>query len=326
MKRRQFMALLGGAAAGMPLAARAQQTGKIPTIGLLIGSTAAAERARRLAFVTRLAELGWIEGRNVTIEERAAEGSIERAGEIAAEFVGLKIDVIVTAGDAQVRAVKRTTDVIPIVFAAAGDPVGNGIIASLARPEGNVTGLSVQLPDTSGKRVEFLREAVPALRRLAILGNGANPVVGLEMEAAQAAAQTLGLDAIRSEIRRSEDIAPAIEALTGRADALYVCVDPLVIAHRARIYSLALAAKLPVVHSYRENLEAGALISYGPDALDLYRRTAGLVDKILRGTRPAEIPVEQATRFELVINLKTAKALGLEISPSLLARADEVIE
>jgi putative ABC transport system substrate-binding protein len=276
--------------------------------------------------VARLAELGWIEGRTVMIEDRAAEGSIERAGEIAAEFARLKIDVIVTAGDAQVRAVKRTTDVIPIVFAAAGDPIGNGLIASLARPEGNVTGLSVQLPDTAGKRVEFLREAFPGLRRLAILGNVANPVVGLEMEAAQAAVQTLGFDAIRSEIRRNEDIPSAIDALNGRADALYVCVDPLVIANRARIYTLALAAKLPVVHSYRESLEAGALISYGPDALDLYRRTAGLVDKILRGTKPADLPVEQPTKFELVINLKAARALNLAVPPALLARADEVIE
>jgi putative ABC transport system substrate-binding protein len=327
MKRREFIALVGGAAAAsIPAAARAQQTGKIPTIGLLTGSTAAAERARRLAFVARLAELGWIEGRTVMIEDRAAEGSIERAGEIAAEFARLKIDVIVTAGDAQVRAVKRTTDVIPIVFAAAGDPIGNGLIASLARPEGNVTGLSVQLPDTAGKRVEFLREAFPGLRRLAILGNVANPVVGLEMEAAQAAVQTLGFDAIRSEIRRNEDIPSAIDALNGRADALYVCVDPLVIANRARIYTLALAAKLPVVHSYRESLEAGALISYGPDALDLYRRTAGLVDKILRGTKPADLPVEQPTKFELVINLKAARALNLAVPPALLARADEVIE
>jgi putative tryptophan/tyrosine transport system substrate-binding protein len=326
MKRREFITLAGAAAASWPLTARAQQTGKTPIIGLLIGSTAAAERARRLAFVARLAELGWIEGRTVMIEDRAAEGSIERAGEIAAEFVRLKIDVIVTAGDAQVRAVKRTTDVIPIVFAAAGDPVGNGLIASLARPEGNVTGLSVQLPDTAGKRIEFLREAVPGLRRLAILGNVANPVVALEMEAAQAAVQTLGLDAIRSAIRGNEDIPSAIEALNGRADALYVCVDPLVIANRARIYTLALAAKLPVVHSYRESLEAGALISYGPDALDLYRRAAGLVDKILRGSRPADIPVEQPTKFELAINLRTAKALGLTVPPTLLARADEVIE
>jgi putative ABC transport system substrate-binding protein len=327
MRRRDFIALVGSAAAATwPLVARAQQTGKTPTIGLLTGSTAAAERGRRLAFVARLAELGWIEGRTVMIEDRAAEGSIERAGEIAAEFVRLKLDVIVTAGDAQVRAVKRTTDAIPIVFAAAGDPIGNGLIASLARPGGNVTGLSVQLPDTAGKRVEFLREAVPGLRRLAILGNVANPVVGLEMDAAQAAVQALGLDAIRSEIRRNEDIPSAIDALNGRADALYVCVDPLVIANRARIYTLALAAKLPVAHSYRESLEAGALISYGPDALDLYRRTAGLVDKILRGTRAADLPVEQPTKFELVINLKAAKVLNLAVPPALLARADEVIE
>ena len=309
-----------------PFAARAQQAERIPTIGFLSASTAAAERARRDAFVQRLGELGWVEGRSVTIEYRAAEGIVERAGEIAGEFARLKVDVIVMAGDAQLLAAKRATASIPIVFPAAGDPVGNGVVASLARPGGNITGLSVQLPDTAGKRVELLREIFPGLRRLAIFGNVANPVVALEMDAAQTAAQTLRLDVIRSEFRRSEEISSAIEALIGRADALYVCVEPLVIANRPRIYKLALAAGLPVVHSYRDDIEAGALISYGPDILDLYRRAAGLVDKILRGAKPADIPVEQPTKFELAVNLKTAKALGLEISPSLLARADEVIE
>jgi putative ABC transport system substrate-binding protein len=326
MKRRQFIALIGGAAASWPFPARAQQAEKIPTIGFLSASTAAAERARRAAFVQRLGELGWVEGRSVMIEYRAAEGIVERAGEIAGEFARLKVDVIVMAGDAQLLAAKRATASVPIVFAAAGDPVGNGVVASLARPGGNITGLSVQLPDTAGKRVELLREIFPGLRRLAIFGNVANPVVASEMDAAQTAAQTLRLDVIRSEFRRSEEISSAIEALIGRADALYVCVEPLVIANRPRIYKLALAARLPVVHSYRDEIEAGALISYGPDVLDLYRRAAGLVDKILRGAKPADIPVEQPTKFELVVNLKTATSLGLEISPSLLARADEVIE
>jgi putative tryptophan/tyrosine transport system substrate-binding protein len=325
MKRREFIALVGGAAASWSLAARAQQTSKIPTIGLLSSSTAAIERPRRDAFIQRLGELGWVEGRGVTFEVRAAEGIVERAGEIAAEFARLKVDAIVLSGDAQGLVVKRAAPDIPIVLASAGDPVGNGLVASLARPGGNVTGFSVQLTDTAGKRIELLREIVPGLRRLAFLGNSANPAVGLEFGAAQSAARMLGLDTVRPEFRRAEDIPSAIDALNGHADGLYVCVDPLMIANRARINTLALAAKLPVVHSYRDNLGEG-LISYGPDLLDLYRRAAGLVDKILRGTKPADIPVEQPTKFELAINLRTAKALGLTVPPTLLARADEVIE
>ena len=211
-------------------------------------------------------------------------------------------------------------------MAAAGDPVGNGLVASLARPGGNVTGMSVQLPDTAGKRIELLREVIPGLHRLAILGNSVNPVVALEVGAAQAAARTIGLDTIRPEFRRADDIPSALEQLNGRADALYVCVDPLMIANRVRINGLSLAARLPVVHSYRDNLEGGGLISYGPDLLDLYLRAADMVDKILRGARPADIPVEQPTKYDFVIDLKTAKALGLEIPPTLLGRADEVIE
>jgi putative ABC transport system substrate-binding protein len=324
MKRREFIAL-AGAAATLPLAARAQQPGKSATIGLLASSTAAAERPRRAALVARLAELGWVEGRNLTIDYRAAEGIVERAGDIAAEFARLKVDAIVLSGDAQVLAVKRAAADIPIVFASAGDPVGNGLVASLARPGGNVTGFSVQLTDTAGKRIEFLREIVPSLRRLAILGNSSNPVVALEVGAAQSAARTLGLDTVRPEFGRAEDIPSAFEALNGRTDGLYVCVDPLMIVNRARINALALAAKLPVVHSYKDNLGEG-LISYGPDLFDLYRRAAGLVDKILRGASPADIPVEQPTRFELIVNLKTAKALGLTVPRTLLAVADEVIE
>jgi ABC-type uncharacterized transport system substrate-binding protein len=304
---------------------RAQQTGKIPIIGLLSSSTTAIERPRRDAFVARLAELGWVEGRNVTFEMRAAEGIVERAGEIGAEFARLKVAAIVLAGDAQGLAVKQAAPDIPIVMAAAGDPVGNGLIASLARPGGNVTGFSVQLTDTAGKRVELLREIVPNLRRLAILGNSSNQVVALESGAAQSAARMLGIETVIPEFRRAEDIPPAIEALKGNVDGVYVKVDPLMIANRARINTLALAAKLPVVHSYRDNLGEG-LISYGPDLFDLYRRAAGLVDKILRGAKPADLPVEQPTKFELAINLKTAKALGLIVPPTLLATADEVIE
>jgi putative ABC transport system substrate-binding protein len=325
MRRREFITLLGGAAAWPP-AARAQQPAKLSTIGFVGPSTAAVDRPLVGPFVQRLGELGWVEGRNIVIDYRPSEGLVERAGEIAAEFVRLKVDVIVTGGDAQALAAKRATAVIPIVFGGAGDPVGNGLVASLARPGGNVTGSSVQLTDTAGKRLDIFRELIPGLRRLAISGNFPNPTVAPELEAVLAAANALGLDIIRSEFRRAEDIPPAIEKITGRAEALYVCADPLVHTNAVRLNALALAARLPVMHSFRENVQAGGLVSYGPDRSDLYRRAADLVDKILRGTKPADIPVEQPTQFRLVVNLKTAKALGLTIPESFLLRADAVIE
>ena len=326
MRRREFITLLGGAAAAWPLAARAQQPAKLPTIGFLGASTPSAQSQWVAAFVQRLRELGWIEGRTVAIEYRWAEGRSERFAEIAAEFVRLKVDVIVTAGTAAVLAAKQATSVIPIVFAVAGDPVGSGLVASLARPGGNVTGLSIQATDLAGKRLELLREVVPGLRRLAIMANVGNPGAVLEMGEVQAAARTLGLEVATLEIRRAEDIAPAFEALKGRADALYVCADPLVITNRIRINTLALGARLPTMHGIREYVEAGGLMSYGPNFPDLFRRAADYVDKILRGAKPADIPVEQPTKFDLVINLTTAKALGLDVPPTLLARADEVIE
>jgi putative ABC transport system substrate-binding protein len=276
--------------------------------------------------VQRLHELGWIEGRTVAIEYRWAEGRTERFDEIAAEFVRRKVDVIVTSATAAIVAAKQATSVIPIVFAAAGDPVGTGLVASLARPGGNVTGLSIQQTDVAAKRLEILGEAVPGLRRLAILGNVGGPAVVLDMREVQAAARTLGLEVITLEIRRGEDIAAAFETLKGRADALYVCIDPLVNTHRIRINTLALAARLPTMHIPREPVEAAGLMSYGPNLPDLWRRAGDYVDKILRGANPADIPVEQPRKFDLVINLTTAKALGLEIPPTLLARADEVIE
>jgi putative tryptophan/tyrosine transport system substrate-binding protein len=324
--RRKFLAALGGAAAAWPLAARAQQPGKLPTVGFLVSGTPASHGQWFAGLAQRLRELGWIEGRTVAIEYRWAEGRTERAAEIAAEFVQRKVDVIVTAGTAFVVAAKQATSVIPIIFAAAGDPVGTGLVASLARPGGNITGLSIQQPDVAAKRLELLREVVPSLGRLAILGNVGGPAVVLDMREVQAAARTLGLDVIKLEIRRGEDIAPAFEALKGRAGALYVCIDPLVNTHRIRINTLALAARLPTMHVPREYVEAGGLMSYGPNIPDLYWRAAGYVDKILRGAKPADIPVEQPTKFDLVINLTTAKALGLEMPPILLARANEVIE
>jgi putative tryptophan/tyrosine transport system substrate-binding protein len=325
MRRREFIGLVGGAAA-LPLTAAAQQAEKLPTVGYLAANAEAADRPRRAAFAQRLAELGWVEGRTVRIEYRWADGAISHANEIARELVGLSVNIIVTNGDAYVIAVKSATTTIPIVFASAGDPIGNGLVESLARPGGNVTGVSLQLTETVGKRLELLREVVPALRRLAILFNAADKMIHLELNTAQAAAQTLGLDVIRSEIRPGENIEPAIEPLKGRADALYVCLEPLVYTNGARINAVALAARLPVMQGVRENALAGGLMSYGANFPDLSRRAAEMADKILRGIKPADIPVEQPIKFDLVINLKTANALGLTIPPMLLARADEVIE
>jgi putative ABC transport system substrate-binding protein len=323
MQRRKFISLLGGAAA-WPLGARAQQPVKLPTIGFLGTTTASAWQPWTAAFVQRLRELGWVEGGNVAIEYRWAEAHSERFPEIAAEFVRFKVDVIVTGGNAAV-AVKQATSVVPIVF-VLGDPVGTGLVASLARPGGNVTGLTNQQPDLAGKRLEILREVVPSLHRLAILANVDYPFAMLEMAEVQAAGGTLRLDVANFEIRRAEDIAPAFEALKGRADALYVVNDALTVTNRIRINTLALAARLPTMHGTREVVEAGGLMSYGPNFTDLFRRAANYVDKILRGTRPADIPVERPTKFDLVINLTTAKALGVPIPESILLRADEVVE
>jgi putative ABC transport system substrate-binding protein len=323
--RREFITLLGAAAA-WPLAARAQQPGMLPTIGYLGSATPATQGQWVAAFVQRLRELGWIEGRTIAIEYRWAEGRTERFAEIAAELVRRKVDVIVTSGTAVVVAAMQATSVIPIVFAAAGDPVGTGLIASLARPGGNVTGLSNQVLDLAGKRLELLREIVPGLGRLALLGNVGNPVVVLDMREAQAAARTLGLEVTTLEIRRGEDIVPAFEALNGHEEALYVVFDALVNTHRIRINTLALAARLPTMHGIRDYVEAGGLMSYGTNFPDLFRRAADYVDKILHGAKPADLPVEQPTKFDLVINLTTAKALHLKIPESFLLRADEVIE
>ena len=253
------------------------------------------------------------------------EGRSDRFAEIAAEFVRLKVDVIVTAGGA-VLAAKQATSVIPIVFAVAADPVGGGLVASLARPGGNATGLSLQFTDLASKQFELLREVVPALDRLAIMANIGYPAAVLEMGEVQAIARVLGLDVATLEIRRAADITLALEAHKGRSQALYVAADPLVTANRIRINTLALGARLPTMHGFRELAEAGGLMSYGANFLDLYRRAGDYVDKILRGAKPADLPVEQPTKFDLVINLTTAKALGLKVPEALLARADEVIE
>jgi putative ABC transport system substrate-binding protein len=326
VKRRAFITLLGGAAAAWPVAVRAQRSGKLPTIGFLGAGTASTWSQRVAAFLQRLRELGWTEGHTFVMEVRWAEGLSERYAEIATEFVQLKVDAIVAAGTSAIIAAKQATSAVPIVFVGAGDPVGTGLVASLARPGGNLTGLSGQTTDTVGKRVELLREAVPGLRRLAIMWNADNPTNVLEMREVLTAARILGLQVDTMEIRHTRDIETAFDTLKPGINALYVTADPLMITNQIRINTFALAARLPTMHGLREYVEAAGLMAYGPNFPDLFRRAAEYVDKILRGAKPTDIPVEQPTKFDLVINLITAKALRLTIPPTLLARADEVIE
>jgi putative ABC transport system substrate-binding protein len=324
MKRRAFITLLGAAAAVWPLAARAQQAAKLPTVGFL-GADASAFSAWSTAFVAHLRELGWVENRNIAIEYRWSEGRTERYAEIAAEFVRLKVDVIVTVGSA-VPTVRQVTSTIPIVFAVAIDPVGSGLVESLAKPGGNVTGLSLQAANLAGKRIELLREIVPQLRRLAVIFNVGNAQPVLEMRETEGAALALGIEVVPIEIRRMEDFSPAFQAMKAKADALYVAIDQLMVANLMRILTLALGARLPTIFSTRDFVRGGGFMSYGPSYTERFQRAADYVDKILRGTKPSDIPVEQPTKFELVVNLITAQALGLEVPPTLLARADEVIE
>ena len=332
MRRREFITLLGGAAVAWPVAARAQQQGGVPpTIGFLGAATSSSWNQWTAAFVQRLRELGWIEGRSVRIEYRWAEGRSERAAEIAVEFVRLKVDVIVTAGAVVLAARqhaegRQATSTIPIVFATASEPMGTGLVASLSRPGGNVTGLSNQQSDLAAKRLELLREVVPGLRRLAILANVSNPASLGEMPEVERSARELGIEPITAEVRRGEDIAPAFEALKGRVEALYVCSDFFMFTHRVRINTLTLGARLPTIYGEREMVELGGLMSYGPNFPELFRRAADYVDKILRGTKPSDIPVEQPTKFDLTLNQTTAKVLGLAIPETFLLRADEVIE
>jgi ABC-type uncharacterized transport system substrate-binding protein len=325
MKRREFITMLGGAALAWPLAARAQQA-RLPTIGLLGAAAPLTQGPRAAAFVQRLRELGWIENRTIAIEYRWAEGRSERYSEIAAEFVRLKVDVIVASGTPAVMMLKEATTAIPIVFVGLADPIGSGVVASLARPGGNVTGLSLQAPDIAGKRLALLREVVPNLRRVAFMGNVDNPVVPREMREVQAAADTLGLEIATVAIRRAQDVVPAFDELKQRTEALYLASEGVVDANRLRINILALGARLPTMWSQRELVEAGGLMSYGPNFTDQFRRAGDFVDKILRGSKPADLPVEQPVKFDLAVNVLVAKALGLTVPPTLLTRADEVIE
>ena len=309
-----------------PRRIEAQQAAKLPVIGLLVPGTTVSHGPWVAAFVKRLNELGWIEGRTVSIDYRWAEGRTDRAAELAAELARRKVDVIVTSGTAFIAAARKVAPDVSIVFAAAGDPVGTGLVTSLARPGGNVTGLSIQQTDVAAKRLQLLREVVPGLGRVAILVNVGGPAAVLDMREVQSAARPLGLETVALEIRRGEDIAPAMETLRGGADALYVVNDPLVDTHRARINGIALARRLPTMYGSREHVDGGGLMSYGTSFAAMFRRAADVVDKVLRGTKPADIPVEQSARFELVINLKIARDLGLSIPKSLLAQADELVQ
>jgi putative tryptophan/tyrosine transport system substrate-binding protein len=326
--RRRVVGLLYGAAMApllLPLYANARQPGRLPTIGFLGTTTPSVWSAFVAAFLRRLRELGWIDERTVAIEYRWAQGRDELYAEFAAEFVRRNVDVIVTGGtDATIAAEKATAE-IPIVFAAAGDPVGAGLVASLAHPGGNITGLSSEQTDLAGYRLQLLSEVIPSVRRVALVGNIGSPLIILEMAAAEEAAPKLGLEVFRVAVRNTEDIDPAIESLKHQADALYVCTDPLMSTNRVRINTLAIDQKLPTMNSFREYVQAGGLISYGPNFPDLFGRAGDFVDKVLRGVKPADIPVEQPVKFDLIINMTTAKTLGLTIPEKILVRASELI-
>jgi putative ABC transport system substrate-binding protein len=324
MRRREFIAGVALVSAWPVLAAA--QRAKVPVIGFLGPTTAAVATTRIAAFVERLRGLGWTDGVNLNISYLWADGRTDRFAEMAGELVRLKSDVIVTWGTETAIAVKQATPSIPIVFTIVGDPVGSGLVASLSRPGGNVTGLSTQHADSAGKRIELLREIVPSCRSLAIIVNVLNPGSLQERKEVEAAADRLGIDVTTLEIRRPEDIDPAFAAMKGGIQALFVSSDALLNANRARINGLALKRKLPTVYGFRDGVMVDGLLSYGPNYEDLFRRAADYADKVLRGTPPSDIPVEQPTKFELVVNLKTAKALGLEVPATLVIRADEVIE
>jgi putative tryptophan/tyrosine transport system substrate-binding protein len=324
VKRREFISLLGGAAAAWPLAARAQQAGKIHKVGYLSPSLPSVYFP---VLFDDLRELGWIEGKNVNFEYRFAENRLERLPELAAELVRLNVDVIVAVGTLGPLAAKRATTTIPIVMLSAGDPLGTGLVDSLARPGGNVTGMSLMVPDLGGKRLELLKELLPRLSRVAVLWNAANPYPAIVFKETQAAGRTLGIEVHSLEVRGPDDLDGAFAAARQQhPDALISVEDPLTFTYRKRIADFAVAEQMPSFHGFSEEVKAGALISYGANQPDLIRHAAGYVDKILKGAKPADLPVQQPTTFELVINLKTARALGLTVPPTLLARADEVIE
>ena len=328
MDRREFIGTLAGGLVAAPLAAEAQQRGKVPRVGYLAGSRSDSQAERRLdAFRQGLRELGYVEGQNIIIEERWADEKVERLPNLAAELVQRTPDVIVSSGNAAVAALKQATQTIPIVVGVFGDPVGSGFIASLARPGGNITGLSNNAEEMNPKWLELLKEAVPRLSRVAVLWGPSTPSHHIIRQGIESTGQTLGVTAQFLEVGGRDDVTRAFIALTrARAGALIALPQAETNAHRRLIMDLAAKNRLPGMYPFRNFVEEGGLMSYGPNTLDMFRRAATYVDKILKGAKPADLPVEQPTKFELVINLKTAKALGLTIPPSLLQRADEVIQ
>jgi len=325
MKRREFITLLGGAAAAWPFATRAQP--KIPRVGFMGNSTAALEANLVGSFRDGLREHGYEEGRNIIIEYRWADGKYERFPALVAELIATKVDVIVTAGTPAALAVKKATTTVPLVMVAVGDPVGTGLVQSLARPGGNLTGLSSIAPDLEGKRLELLREVVPTLSHVAVFFNSLNPFHVVSMQQAHSAAQALGIKLQQHDIRKSEDLDGAFAAIRKeRPDALLILADRVFLHNRQRMMEFTNEQRLPNVNAYTELIEAGGLMSYGPSYEDMHKRAAIYVDKILKGAKPADLPIEQPTKFTFIINLKAAKALGLTVPPTLLSFADKVIE
>jgi putative tryptophan/tyrosine transport system substrate-binding protein len=331
MRRREFITFLGGAAAASsiacPLAAYAQQAGRIPRVGFMGNSTAALEANLVGPFRDGLREFGYEEGRNIAIEYRWAEGHYERFPALVAELIAQKVDVMVTAGTPATLAVKAATTSVPLVMVAVGDPVGTGIVASLGRPGGNITGLSSIAPELEGKRLELLRELIPNLSHIAVLWNPINPFHVTSLKQVRDAAALLRMRVQSVEVRASEDIDRALAAITSeRPGALLILADRVFLHDRKRLMDFATQNRLPGVYAYRELVEAGGLMSFGPNYADMHRRAANYANKILKGAKPADLPVEQPTKFELFINVKAAKAIGLTIPESFLLRADEVIE
>jgi len=327
MKRREFMILLGGAAVAWPLAGRAQQPAGVARIGIL-SDTASPPTPFEPMIAQGLRDLGWVEGRNLVIERRyAREKRYEILPSLAAELVGLQPDVIVAIGTAAARAAKGATQTIPIVFARSADPAGLGLVASLARPGGNVTGVSIQVTDIMAKRLQLLSIAVPEASRVGALWNPTDPTAAAQFRPVEGAARSLNLELVPAEVRAPDDFEPALRAIVEqRAGALILVPGILFGEHYKELVDLTLKARLPTMFEDKVQVEMGGLMSYATSFDDMYRRAAAYVDKILKGAKPADLPVEQPTKFELAINLKTARELGVTIPPSILARADEVIE
>jgi putative ABC transport system substrate-binding protein len=326
MRRREFITCIGGAAA-WPLAAPAQQPERMRRIGVLLPGTAASFSLRAKAFVEGLRSLGYVEGQTIAIEWKWGEDRVDRLPELAADLLQRNVDVIVTGGTPAAKALKGATATIPIVMAIIGDPVTAGLVDSLARPGGNATGFSIVAPDLSGKRLELLKEAVPDLSQVAVLLNTKNPQSQFELKETEIAARVLSLQIRPIEISPERTLEDAFAAMGSTSvRSLIVLTDPIFYSQRQRIVDLASRSRLPAMHHFQEFVEVGGLMSYGPSDTDLYRRSAIYVDRILKGAKPSELPVEQPIKFDLAINLKTANALGLDVPATLLARADKVIE